>query len=323
MALGLAGRGVPDASFMRSYTFEMGPVDVPEGGGHHGGVQPQPLELTSPFTGWVHGYSWELVDAAGQPVPEEVLHHLKLTAPDKRELFNEQMLRIGGAGSETEPVSLPREVGYEIHRGDPLLLTAMVHNPGGLKLRGVRVRVHLRYSPPGEWRQPESAYPFFTHVTEPGEASSFDLPPGRSEHRITISPAVSGRLLGLGGHLHRYGVELRLEDAATGAVIWRTVTDRDSTGAVERVPSELLVGRGGIPLERGHAYTFVAVYDNPTGKVIEDGGMATLGGLYLADGDWPEADPSDPVYRWDLARETAGADAMHHDRGAEGGPGGP
>jgi hypothetical protein len=319
MALGLAGRGVPDAAFMRSYTIEMEPIDVPKGGGHHGAAQPRPLELTSPFTGWIHGYSWDLVDAAGRPVPEEVLHHFKLTAPDRRELFNAQMLRIAGAGSESEPVSLPKQVGYEIQRGDPLLLTAMVHNPDGPELRGVRLRVHLRYSPPGEWRNPESAYPFFTQVTEPGEESSFDLPAGRSEHRITITPAVSGRLLGLGGHLHRYGVELRVEDVATGALMWRTVTDRDSSGAVSRVPSELLVGRGGIALERGHAYAFVAVYDNPTGKVIEDGGMATLGGLFLADGDWPEADPSDPVYRWDLARETSGAPAMNHDHGPEGG----
>lgn len=323
MALGLAGRGVPGPVYMRSYTIEMAPIDVPDGGGHHGGQQPPPLQLTSPFTGWVHGYSWDLVDAAGQPVPEEVLHHFKLTAPNRRELFNAQMLRIAGAGSETEPVSLPKQVGYRIHRGDPLLLTAMVHNPGGVELHGVRLRVHLRYSPPGEWRNPESAYPFFTQITEPGAASSFDLPAGRSEHRLTITPAVSGRLLGLGGHLHRYGIELRLEDAATAALIWRTVSERDSTGDVSRVPSELLVHRGGIPLEGGHAYRFVAVYDNPTGEVIEDGGMATLGGLFLADADWPEADPSDPVYRWDLARETAGTAAVSHDHGADDGSGDP
>lgn len=315
MAWNLAGRGVPDESDVRSYTLELAPVDVPASTGHHEGPQPAPLSVPAPFDGWIHAYDWDVVGPGGEAVDRDVLHHLKLTAPDRRELFSQQMLRIAGAGRETEPVELPTQVGYRVRRGDPLLLTAMLDNPSGVPLEDVRVRLHLRYSPEGPWRDPLSAFPFFAQVTEPGEDSSYDLPPGRSQRSIVLEPAISGRVLGFGGHVHDYGEELRFEDAATGKVIWRTRPVHDSAGAVLSVPSQKFVMRGGIPIEAGHSYRFVAVYDNPTGAVIPDGGMATLGGLFAPDDPWPEADRTHPIYTWDMAKEM-GAHASTRDEHA-------
>jgi hypothetical protein len=319
MAWSLAGRGVSHEGNVLSYTLEMAPVDLPAAGGHHGGPQPAPLQIAAPFDGWIHAYSWDVVGPDGEAVPREVLHHMKLTAPNRRELFNQQMLRIAGAGSETGAVELPTQVGYRIHRGDPLLLTAMLHNPAGAALEDVRVRVHLEYSPEGPWRDPLSAYPFFAQVTEPGVESSYDLPPGRSERSIILRPAVSGSVLGFGGHVHQYGKELRVEDAVTSEVLWRTSPITDSSGAVLRVPSDLFVTRGGIPLEAGHAYRFIAVYDNPTGSIIPGGGMATLGGLFDPDEPWPEADTSHPVYTWDMQKEMGSQSKQGEHTGHDGG----
>lgn len=318
MAWNVAGRGVPHEGEVRYYTLQMAAIDIPAATGHHGGPQPAPLRVSAPFDGWIHGYSWDLVGPDGRPVGRDALHHIKLAAPDRRELFSHQMLRIAGAGRETGPVKLPTQVGYRVRAGDPLLMTAMMHNSTGVPLEGVRVRLHLRYSPAGPWRDPLSAYPFFAHVTAPGEETAYDLPPGPSERSIVLQPAISGRVLALGGHLHDYGEELRFEDAASGRVLWKTRPVRDGAGAVLSVPSRTFVMRGGISIEAGRSYRFVAVYDNPTGAVIPGGGMATLGGMFAPDEPWPDADTTHPIYVWDMEREVSSYSA----HGAHSGHGG-
>jgi hypothetical protein len=51
--------------------------------------------------------------------------------------------------------------------------------------------------------------PVYLDVVPHGGFHSYDLPPGRSERSWEGRPAVGGRILALGGHLHRYGVSLR------------------------------------------------------------------------------------------------------------------
>ena len=309
----LAGRGVPDESLIETYTLEMPAVDIPVGSGHHGGPQPMPLQTTADFSGWVHGFSYEVVDAQGERLPDEVLHHVKVMAPDTRELFSDLMLRIVGAGSETEPVSLPKQAGYRVDTGDSLLVTAVTHNPTDADLHGVTIRVHLTYSPEGSWKEPLSVYPFFTHVTEPGaEETYYDIPPGRSERSFEVTPAVSGRILGFGGHLHKYGRSLQVMDVTSGDVLWEVEAVRDAEGNVLRVPTDDFVLSGGIPVEAGRSYRVTAVYENPGERTLSDGAMGTVGGVFFTEAAWPAADPDHPVYVWDVTRELAPLQGLQH-----------
>ncbi len=106
----------------------------------------------------------------------------------------------------------------------------------------------------------------------------------------------------MGGHLHRYGVSLRIEDVASEGVLWETVARRASDGTVVEVPNETLVWRGSFDLEAGRTYRVVAVYDNPTGRALPAAAMATVGGVIRPRETWPQVDRDDPAYRWDLAR---------------------
>lgn len=311
-ALSLRSRGAPDAE-LRTFDLDLEPVDLPSAThAHHGhfGPQPAPLRSTFPVDGWMHGFEALLVDADGKEVPRDVLHHIKMMAPDQRELFSPLMLRLVGAGAETGRASTPRQIGYRFRRGDEILVTAMLHNPTDRSLRGVRVRLRVHYTPEGPWKEPLSVMPFFTHVTAPGEDSSYDIPPGRSERAFEVHPAVEGRILALGGHLHRYGTEIRLEDVEDGRVLWRTVAETKPDGTIVRVPVDILVWSGGIDLYAGRAYRVVAVYDNPTGSTIPEGAMGTLGGVFVPAGSWPRVVRDDPLYRWDLERELSGVSDM-------------
>ena len=110
-------------------------------------------------------------------------------------------------------------------------------------------------------------------------------------------------LLGVGGHLHDYGVRVRLEDAESGKVLAEVVATRDSAGKVSKVSRKLFGVTGdGLKLKGDHRYRVVGEYENPTGQTLIRGAMAHMSGLFAPDdmSDWPKIDASNPDYRRDL-----------------------
>jgi hypothetical protein len=113
---------------------------------------------------------------------------------------------------------------------------------------------------------------------------------------------VSGRLLAVGGHLHDYGKELRLEDVATGKVLTQVHALRTPTGEVTGVSHGLygIFGRGP-HLIAGRQYRLVAVYQgSPKDSII--GVMGVMGGIIAPDhySLWPKLDRTNPDYLIDL-----------------------
>jgi hypothetical protein len=254
-----------------------------------------------PVDGWLHGYRVELLDARGRVLPQRLLHHVNLIVPTRRELFSPIMLRLGASGAETAPVSLPRPLGYRVRRGDSLVVSAMLHNPDTVAYEGVRLRVRLPYTTAPAWRR-LAVFPFYLDVMPPAGLHAYDLPPGRSERSWEGRPAVAGRILAVGGHLHRYAVALRFEDVTAGRVLWEVAPRLDARGEVVGVPTKSFLWRLGLPLRADHVYRLSAVYDNPTGRLIPDGGMGALGGVVVParGAAWPRVARTHPEYVRDL-----------------------
>jgi hypothetical protein len=112
-------------------------------------------------------------------------------------------------------------------------------------------------------------------------------------------------------------VGLRLEDATEGKVLWEVAPVIDSTGQIEEIPIGSFWKKGGIPLRPDREYRLTATYDNPTGETLPDGGMGTLGGVFIPEpGEtWPELDTANPDYLADLVHQRGGTGDM-----APGGP---
>lgn len=289
--------------------MEYGPIDLPAGASHEHITQLGPLVGTIPSDGWVHGYRLEITDAQGRPVPQAVLHHINIIATDRRELFSDIMQRVGAAGHETAPVKLPRLFGLPVHEGERLLVTAMMHNPTAESYEGVRVVTRMPYTPRGTWLPPIPVYPFYLDVMPPASKHAYDLPPGRSEKSWEGRPAVSGRILGVGGHLHKYGVALRFEDVTAGTLLWEATPELDEDGNVVGMPTRLFAARLGLPLREDHVYRLTAVYENPTGQTIPDGAMGTLGGAIVParGAAWPAVNRAHAEYLldWTLLTDTS------------------
>jgi len=292
--------------------MELGPFDLPSHGGHDVGGEasmgsmgsmssPPPRAALMPMNAWLHGYSIELVDERNQLLPASLIHHVNIIAPQRRELFSNIMLRIGAAGTETPPLRLPRMIGYRASVGDTVLVSSMLHNATMTAYRGVTLRVRVPYTS-ASWVEPFSIFPFYLDVMPPAGTHSFDLPPGRSEKYWEGKPAIAGRMLGVSGHLHKYGVELRLEDRTASRVIWSGKPAYDSAGNPAGMPLKKFLWKLGEPLNPSHVYRLTAVYDNPTGKTIPDGGMGALGGVMVPKGisRWPLVARDNAEYLLDL-----------------------
>jgi hypothetical protein len=302
------------------YTIELGPFNLPSGAGHDGVEQPRPLTLALPVEGWLRSIAFDVVDDRGEKIPG-ALHHLNLIAPEQRELFSQIRLRIGAAGSETKPYGLPWFLGLPLHRGDSLLVTAMLHNPTGKEHHGVKVRVRLGLTPSTSWLRPVGIRPVYLDVMPPAGRHAFDLPPGRSTRSWEGRPAVPARLLAAGSHLHEYGTRLKLEDVSAGKVLWEARPKLDDKGEVVGMPIHYFLPLG-VRLTPDHVYRITAEYDNPTGEVLEGGGMGAIGGIVLPDDGnaWPAVARGDSVYLHDVrthGNTTAMMNGSDHHHSAE------
>src|SRR5690348_3735225 len=140
-----------------------------------------PRVIALPIDGWMRSVTVDVVDGKGRPLPRKLLHHANVIAPEQRELFSPIMLRIGAAGPETDPIVLPRVIGLRVHRGDSILVAAMLDNPSTQPQSDVWIRVRLGYIPENSWLPPVAIRPFYLDVMPPAGAHSYDLPPGHSE----------------------------------------------------------------------------------------------------------------------------------------------
>lgn len=314
------GMTIRDDAARREMVIEVGPVDLPGGGGHR---QLPAFHGRIPVDGWIHGFRIEMVDAAGREVPRRTLHHVNVITPAQRELFSQIMLRVAAAGQETDPAILPRMIGYRIRSEQPLIVTAMLHNTGAASLRGVRLRVRFPYTRSDARLKPVSVLPFYMDVMPPASLHSYDLPAGRSEKSWEARPAVSGRILAVGGHLHKHGVSLRLEDVAARKVIWDGRPELDEQGEVVGMPIKRFLWRLGVPVRAGRVYRLTATYDNPTGRVIPGGGMGALGGVIVPDDEarWPSIDRNHPELKLDWHLVHTGNQEGSGGHGAHGGGG--
>jgi hypothetical protein len=278
-----------------------------------------------PVDGWFRGYRVDLSDAQGHPVPRHVMHHMIMVNFSRRQLLYPAAERLMGAGTETDAeVTVPKTIGIPMSPGMKLGMYVAWHNDTGKPLEGVFLKVTMLWTPRNQNPRPVNSMPLYMDVNlTVGGSNTFDVPPGKSSKAYEFSLPVGGRLLGVGGHMHDYGVDVKLEDAASGKVLAKVTATRDAKGKVSKMSRKLFgVSGEGLKLEADHKYRVVGEYDNPTNETKVKGAMAHMVALFVPDdmSKWPGIDASDPTYQRDLAslqvRGVPGEHGGHADRGA-------
>lgn len=288
-----------------------GPYALPAmmGEGHHGhhmeGHATPLFGFAWPVTGWLRGFSVAVVDGSGRPRPRELLHHMNLLNLDRRQLLDPAVERVLAAGQETGPVMLPASVAIPLDPGARLGLMAAWHNPGMDDIGDVWLKVTLRWTPANQNPRPIAVLPVaFDADYQVATSDAYDLPAGRSFQSREFVMPIDGHLVMAGGHLHDYGIALRLEEVESGKVILELKADTTDEGALREVERKLPgVAGDGIALRAGRRYRVVGEYHNTSGRAIPDGAMAVIGGLFVPRcmECWPGIDRSDPAFQRDLA----------------------
>jgi hypothetical protein len=293
-----------------------GPVDLPgasgadmSGGDMHAAhgsgeaVFPDVTEVTIPVDGYYYGIYVDLTDREGRILPSELLHHVNLVDPDQRELFAPIALRLAAAGSETGLKGFPpRLFGVPVTRGQRVVIHTMLHNSTAEDYEGVVLRFHLRFTPKEASGPVFAVYPFWVDVRLPAGDKTFDLPPGRSPQSYEGRAAVSGKILALTGHAHTMATRLKFEDVTTNKTLWEAIPELDDAGNLIGIPNGRPFLHLGEPIDAEHTYRLTVDYDNDTGETIHDGGMGSIGGIFLPSGGeaWPTVDPTNELYQLDM-----------------------
>jgi hypothetical protein len=205
--------------------------------------------------------------------------------------------RTIAAGQETEDVILPSSIGVRIESGTEMALLSAWANEMGEDLHDVVLDFVVPYLPENTMPRPHEVRAFDIDLGfRPGETDAFDVGPGLTVHQRDFVPPTGGRILGVGGHLHDFAESIALVDLTTGKVLLTLKAKTDSAGKVASVGRKLfgLTGEG-LRLRAGRPYRVVAIYRNPLGRTLVEGGMALLAGILAPDdpADWPVLDRSD------------------------------
>ncbi|HLB37012.1 MAG TPA: hypothetical protein VJL31_10610 [Gemmatimonadales bacterium] len=310
-AVPLQGQGptiqLRDDEARNVFLVTVGPLEMPasHGADHesHAGVFPPVTSVQVPRASYLYGFDYEVRDGAGRLLPRDLLHHVNIADPTHRELFLPIAHRVFAIGRETGAQSMPRMLlGHPLTEGQELLVSAMMHNPTHESYAGVTLTLLLKYVPASRPWPLFRVYTWQMDVAFPAGDKSFDLPPGPFSRSYEARPSVPGRLMVIAGHLHPYATSIRFEDVTAGKLIWEGKPIGRSAGELEGVTMGRLYRKLGVKIEPDHTYRVTVSYDNPTDRVIPDGGMGVVGGLFLPAGDveWPAADPTDELYRLDL-----------------------
>ncbi|MEX0690730.1 MAG: hypothetical protein WD934_04585 [Gemmatimonadales bacterium] len=311
-----AARVVVDSARSRVIVYA-GPFAVPSAAvdhqhadaGHGASENARPLvEFLWPVRGWLRGFRMAVTDATGRPLPRDLMHHLIGYNLDRPQLIHPGVERLFGAGRETGEIVAPRSVGVSLEAGMRLGFNVTWHNETGRDVPEAYVVVELPYTPHRAAGIARAGFPLHVDVNYAvGTSSAFDLPPGRSVRAHEFVAPLDGDIIGVGGHLHDHGVELRFEDAESGALVFRLRGLHDRAGRLVGVEQRVFRSWLGlkdarIHLVAGHRYRVVSVYDNPTGVTIPAGGMAHISGLFMPaePAEWPTLDPTDPAIVRDL-----------------------
>lgn len=263
---------------------------------------PQVLRFDWPVDGGLRGFNLSMQTENGQPLPRDMIHHLIAVNFDRRQIVYQMVERLFGWGKETDPVLLPAGVGVPLAKGQHLGVYAMWHNDSGRDIHNAYLKMTLPFIPKAKLANP--VLPLYVDVNNHiGGVTTFDVPPGKSTRSYEFSFPLSGRLVGIGGHLHDYGAAVRFEDAASGKVLVRLKSDRDDKGEISKV-GRFFWGfhEEALPIEANHLYRVVTEYDNPTGKNIPAGGMGHINGAFSPNdmSEWPVLDLANADIKRDI-----------------------
>jgi len=189
----------------------------------------------------------DLTDTNGNSVNMDagpMLHHMVLgeqLGSDQACGFNPDLIpmrRIFASGNERTTV--PRVPGYGLYipKGQRYIMIDDLMNYSN-QPQTVQVRLHVTYVPGHTLKPVTPVWLDETGCNFP--PSYFDVPAGQSHQTMTWTSNITGKLIGLGGHLHENGVHISATDLTTNTPLCDSVESQMSMGT-DSGPETMVTG---------------------------------------------------------------------------------
>ncbi|HEV2395699.1 MAG TPA: hypothetical protein VGS27_01995, partial [Candidatus Sulfotelmatobacter sp.] len=281
---------VSNSAAANELTVRVGPVDLPAHTDHMAAAQPPVFFLTIPFDGWLTAFHPRLANSRSRPLPNQLLHHAVFYDTERPDfLCPKREEHIFGAGGEMNDWPAIPGFGYRVKKGDRIRISTMFANPTAKNYPDAFLEVRIDYhlaQPSSNAATLKDIYPAWFDVMGCGK-SEYDLPPGQSTKTGEFKLRFSGRLLGVGGHLHDYGEWLVFKNSTTNETIATLAANLDRSGQILSMPvklfTDLSADGGGFALHNGDVVSVTDAYNNPTGKSLPGAAMGIVVGYFLPD----------------------------------------
>ncbi len=253
---------------------QVGPISLPPHA-HHVTVE---HTFVVPIDGWFLSYDPRVIRGDGTLVLDRVVHHLNFFRIGRRDLNyprRPELFYATGAELRAWP-ELP-DFGYRVKPGVGVTVWGHLENPTSRRFDQVYLEVDIHYQPFSQSPKRQNVYPIWFFV---GPPVNFDIPPGSYRKSGLTTIRLSGKLLGIGGHIHDFGTRLVLENPDQDEPIATLLPVLKEDGQLINVPI-LIFGDGGHSLRAGTQVRVTADYYNPTGALLVKGGMGMIGGYFL------------------------------------------
>ena len=266
--------------------LRVGPLNLPANTGHDAMPQAPELFWTIPLDGWLVSYAPRIVDGQGQPLPNNMLHHVAFWNTGRSDFLcpNKEEHIFGAGGEMNQWPALPG-YGYEVKRGDRIRIATMFHNPADTAYPNAWLEIRIGYQPrkPGSGSaELHSVFPVWLDVQQCAD-SGYDLNPGPNVRSGEFLFQQTGALLGLGGHLHDFGRRVEVLSEKRGEAIARLDAQLDPAGHILSMPIVNYLAQGGYKIASGERLRVTALYENTTGRTLPDGAMGIAVGYFLPD----------------------------------------
>lgn len=272
----------PDGQLL---TLRIGPVDVPVTTNHMVMSPSRQIRWTIPFDAWFIAYSVRVVDKEGLKLPVQPIHHVDFFNTARSDFICPRWEEaFFAAGNEMKDWPAVPGVGYRVEKGNMIRIFTMFDNQTNRPLKNIYLQVGVEYRLPTKVPELKNIYPAWFSVKECGNPA-YDLKPGKSTTTGEHTMGYTGMMLAVGGHIHKYGQRLYLENSTRKESIAVLDSKPIPGSQAFSLPIVYLNQNGGYRLSRGDVVKVSAFYDNTTGRLLPRGAMGLVVGYFLPDDD--------------------------------------
>ena len=281
------GQELAQEAGLKRIVYHVGPVDLPAGTSAEIMLEkPLSMRFQTGEPLWVTGFSPSIVDANGEELPKELLHHAIVSNMHEDNPFCSD---AGGgnpffiATSMLTKIDLPQGTGYPILPDDPIEAKIILANTTDASYVDVYFQLELIARPMNEFTNFADVKPMLLEL-DPCEHKSLEVGPGELvERNATYAIPDDGKLTVAHGAIQKFGSTVQLTYDLEISPFWQAEAELDENHDLIDLVNNPFSDSDGIDLKKDNTITFGVVYDNVSDKWINSATASAMVYVVRAD----------------------------------------